>query len=202
VPSHHRTLANFESQFSFISRALSGDLDKENRGLESKLRGEEQREADLRTEEEALRKELLQAHNKDQVLQQKLNREESNYASAQRDIVQTRSGLQSWHKKSDELKTKLALVKTDAAAKQSDLQRAHQQTAKAEQKQRALEQRTKQLESSIAAARKQIAGLENSGSQLKGQLKHEEHWHKDSIAKFRRFKDAEKNLIKSIEFEQ
>lgn len=196
VPSHDRSLANFETRFesklNFVKRALGGELEKENRHLSATLQSEEQKEEELHKEDDILRKELVEAHKKEDILQRRLTQKESSYALAQKDIVQTRSGLENWHRKSETFQTKLALVQKDIVQRKGALQHSQQEAAKAEH-------HARQLEASLAGARKSIAELQASARGLRGQLQHEEHWHQDTVQKFRRYKEAEQTLMKSID---
>jgi len=198
VPAHDRTLSSFEAKVHdkvhFIVRALGGELEKENNRLSSTLDTERKKEVNLQNEEEVLRKQLADAHHKEEELQRSLVVKDSSYKSAQQDIVRTRTGLETWHKKSAALETKLSLVQKDATKKQMDLQRTHKQASKAEE-------HARQLESALNAARKKISSMEVAARRLRGQLQHEENWHQETVTKIRRYRDAEQNLMKSMDLD-
>merc|ERR1712224_785312 len=156
------------------------------------LQDERRKELELHEGESALQKRLAEASRRQDELNKMLASKESSYRSAKQDIVKAQDGLQNWHRKSDELRSKLGLVQLDATQRHKDLQRAHQETSKAEQ-------RSRDLETSLAAARKQIAGLQASERHLRGQLQHERNWHQDTVEKLHRFQDAEESLMKSVD---
>lgn len=194
VPARDRTLANFETKLQFIQRALGGELEEQNRQLNSTLQGERKQEAALRKEEATLRRQLLEANNQQVLLHEKLKVKESSYEVAQKDIVKARSGLQNWHRKSDTLQSRLALIQKDDAKKQTALERSSREMSMADRQ-------LHQLEKALEDAGKKISGLESTEKNLRGQLQKQARWRQETVSKFRRYKDAEETLMKSIELD-
>lgn len=191
VPAQDRTLAKFESKLRFLQRALGGETEEENRRLTSALAVERQNEVTLRGTENALQREVKAAQEAQSTLQRRLNSEESRYKSVQQDAKKARNGLQTWHRKSDTLQSRLALIQKDDTKKQSDLQRSHQEAVGAEQ-------HVRQLERSLVESQKKITGLGVTAKNLRAQVQHQEHSRQDTVTKLRRYREAEKALMKSI----
>lgn len=191
IPSHDRNLMHFESKLRTIERAVGGDLERENGELTATLHRERQEEAALQQGEERLKRQLAQARGDELTLQKQLSMKESSYESAEKDIIKTRKDLQSWHKKSDGLESQLG-----AAQRQADQQSRELGAAQRENSQ--VLQRSRDLQNSLAAARRQVAGLQASERRLRGQLEHEERWHADTMNKLHHFKDAEDSLMQSM----
>jgi len=194
VPPNERTLANLEAKFAYVHRLLGGEVEKENKDLTLQLQAEKRKEAGLQLEEHDLDKKLFQARHIQGDLQQQLRIKESNYKAAEKDATRARQGMQSWEHTSSELRSELASVKKNAVQNHRDLQRSLREASVAEEHSRS-------LENALASARQQIAKLEAEQNHLTGQLRKEEQWHQDTVQKFRRFRNAEQALIKSIDVE-